>query len=211
MYPLYRFDIEQNTDEWHNIKIGMFSASVTDKLLSGTNTKGFQELISRITEERLTGIKSDSIVFAGNKYTERGHEFEPIARYDYEYRNLVSVKQVGVIIKDEWCLCSPDGLIGDNKLIQIKCPIFSTHREYLYLAKNNTDIRKIIPGNYYKQMQFELYVSGLDINVFTSYHPNLRALDIEVKRDEQMIKEIEDRLVEAKLLVLNEIEIIKNL
>ena len=73
--------------------------------------------------------RSDRSVFGGNKYTDRGHEFEPIARDDFEFRTLNPVKLVGVVIRDEWALCSPDGLIGEDKLHQIKCPIFSTQEE----------------------------------------------------------------------------------
>jgi len=211
MYPIYRYDIEQNSEEWEQIKIGMFSASSADKLLSGKDTKGYKELISKIAEERITGVKCDSNIFGGNSYTNRGHEYEPVARMDYEYRTLQAVNIVGVVIKDDWCLCSPDGLIGNNKLHQIKCPIFSTQEEYLSLAKNNTDFKKVIPSNYYKQMQFELFVTGREINVFTSFHPHLKALDIEVERDLSLINEITQRLEEAKIEVLNRIDYIKNL
>lgn len=211
MYPIYRYDIEQNSEEWEHIKIGMFSASSADKLLSSKDTKGYQQLISKIAEERITCQKCESSSFSGNTFTNRGHEFEQIARQDYEFRTLQAVKLVGVIIKDDWTLCSPDGLIDDNKLHQIKCPIFSTQEEYLEKVKKHTDIRKIIPGNYYKQLQFELNVSGREFNIFTSFHPNLKAIDIEVPIDEIMQIEINKRLDEAIVEVLERIEKIRNL
>ena len=210
--PNYRFDIEQNTDEWFNIKIGMFSASTAAKLLSDKKTKGYQQLISEIAEERITGNKCESKEFSGNSFTNRGHEFEPIAREDYEFRTLQSIKQVGVVIKDEWCLCSPDGLIYDDKLHQIKCPIFSTQEEYLLKAKKNEDVKKIIPSNYYKQMQFELFIChDRESNIFTSYHPHLKPLDIELKRDEEMQELIKIRLSDAIEEVKQRIELIKSL
>jgi hypothetical protein len=209
--PNYRFDIEQNSDEWDHIKVGMFSASSADKLLSGKDTKGYKQLISKIAEERITGKRCENDEFKGNWSTNRGHEFEPIARDDYEFRTLSAVKLVGVAIKDEWCLCSPDGLISDDTLHQIKCPIFSTQKEYLEKSKKyEGDVKKIIPGNYYKQMQFEMYVcDDRKTNIFTSYHPKLKALDIHVPRDEEMQKIIHQRLEEAKADVLNEIDLIK--
>lgn len=210
-YPIYRHDIKQNSEEWLDIKIGMFSASSSDKLLSEKNTKGYKELISKIAEERITGKRSDRSVFGGNKYTERGHEFEPIARDDFEFRTLNPVKLVGVVIKDEWALCSPDGLINEDKLHQIKCPIFSTHEDYLELSKITDDPKKIIGGSYYKQLQFELYVTGRESNIWTSFHPHLRPLDIEVFRDEEMLNEIHNRMFEAKKEVLERIDRIKNL
>lgn len=212
MNPIYRYDIEQNTEEWENIKIGMFSASVADKLLSGKDTKGYKQLIYKIAEERITGKRCENDDFKGNWATNRGHEFEPIAADDYEFRTLQATKKIGVVIKDDWCLCSPDRLISTNKLQQIKCPIFSTQKEYLEKIKTHTDIKKIIPGNYYKQMQYELFIcEDREVNIFTSYHPKLKAIDIEVLRDEEIQQLINSRIEDAKLDVIAEIEKIKNL
>jgi len=198
-----RFDIEQNTDEWVQIKVGKFSASTCADLLMDKKTVGYTGLIQKIIEERITGNPSESKKFQGNSFTERGHEFEPLARNDYEIRTFSEVVQIGVIELDEWVLCSPDGLIDNNGLYQAKCPIFNTQLEYLKTQK--------VPTNYYKQMQFELYVSGREYNVFNSYHPSLPPIDIIVYRDEIMIKEIEKRLSEAKEEVLKEIEFINSL
>ena len=199
----YRYDIVQNTEEWFDLKVGKFSASTCADLLMDKKTKGYTGLIDKIVEERMTGQPSESKKFQGNQFTERGHEFEPIAREDYELRSFKDVDIIGVVELDEWVLCSPDGLIGDDGLYQAKCPIFNTQKGYL---KN-----KKVPTNYYKQMQFELYVSGREYNVFNSYHPHLPAVDIIVKRDEQMIYEIEKRLTEAKKEVEVEIKLLKSL
>jgi hypothetical protein len=199
---VYRYDIEQNTDEWHAIKVGKFSASTCADLLMAKNTKGYQNLINKIIEERITGLASESKTWSGNSYTNRGHELEPFAREDYEIRYLQAVGIIGVVELDGWVLCSPDGLINDDGLYQAKCPIFNTQLEYLAKQK--------VPGNYYKQMQFELFVSGREFNVFNSFHPSLPAVDIILQRDEVMIAEIKQRLSEAKEEVLAEIELIKS-
>jgi hypothetical protein len=199
---VYRYDIEQNTDEWHAIKVGKFSASTCADLLMAKNTKGYQNLINKIIEERITGLASESKTWSGNSYTNRGHELEPFAREDYEIRYLQAVGIIGVVELDGWVLCSPDGLINDDGLYQAKCPIFNTQLEYLAKQK--------VPGNYYKQMQFELFVSGREFNVFNSFHPSLPAVDIILQRDEVMIAEIKQRLSEAKAEVLAEIELIKS-
>lgn len=198
-----RYDILQNTEEWFAIKLGKFSASTADSLLMDKKTAGYTNLIKKIVEERITGISTESKAFRGNSYTERGHELEPISCTDYEFRNLKTLKQVGVIELDDWTLCSPDRLIDDDGLWQTKCPIFHTQVEYLKTRK--------VPTNYYKQMQFELFVSGRKYNVFNSYHPFLPPVDIVVLRDEDMISNIKKRLEEAKEEVKKEIEIIKNL
>ena len=73
-------------------------------------------------------------------------------------------------------------MIGEDTLIQIKCPIFSTQLEYLESCK--------IPTNYYQQQQFELMVSGRKTNIFYSYHPSLPPFKKEISRDEDLINEI---------------------
>jgi len=206
--PIYRYDIEQNSDEWTEIKLGMFSASTCPDLLMDKKTKGYTSLISRIVEERITGEPCENNLFKGNAFTNRGHEFEGIARDNYEIRNLQVVKLVGVVIMDEWTLCSPDGLINDDGLHQIKCPIFSTHKEYLTKVKEG---KSPIISTYEKQLQFELMATNRDYNVFTSFHPKLKPIDIEVKRNLSMIEEIKNRLGEAREEAKKEIERIKNL
>ncbi len=199
----YRFDIQQNTDEWLAIKVGKFSASTCAELLMDKKTSGYKGLIDKIVEERMTGNPTESKKFQGNQFTDRGHELEPVAREDYEIRNFKEVKIIGVIELDEWVLCSPDGLIDDDGLYQAKCPIFNTQKGYLKSKK--------VPTNYYKQMQFELYVSNRNYNIFNSYHPNLPAFDVAIYRDESMIDEIKQRIKEAKQEVESEIKYLKSL
>jgi hypothetical protein len=177
----------------------MFSASVADALLMADTTSGYTNLIDKIAEERRTGQPCESISFKGNKYTDRGHKYEPMAAFDFEMKHLTTLQTVGVVIKDDWCLCSPDRLWGDDKLVQIKCPIYSTQKEYLR--------KKAVPTKYYKQMQFELFCcEDRKSDIFYSFHPNLPALEIEVFPDEKMFRQFEDRLKIAKEVVLTDIE-----
>lgn len=213
--PTYRYDIKQNSDEWIAIKVGKFSASVCNALLMAKTTKGYIDLIDKIVEERITGKPSESKVWKGNVFTERGHELEPVNRDDYEMRTFNDVVIIGVVELDEWVLCSPDGLIGDNMVWQAKCPIFNTQKKYLKLIEkhkdlSDNDILKKIDGNYYKQEQFELFVTGRKQAVWTSYHPNLNAIDLIIERDLVMIAEIEQRLIEAKKEVKIEILLLKS-
>lgn len=200
----YRYDIEQNTDEWIAIKVGKFSASPCAELLMDKKTKGYIGLIDKIVEERITGLPCEG-KWGGNSFTNRGHEFEPMAIQDYELRNLQVIKRVGVIVLDDWTLCSPDGLINDNAHYQAKCPIFNTQK-YSLLDKD-----KKISGAYYKQIQFELFVSGREYCVFNSFHPSLPAFDKIIYRDVEMINNIGIRLEESKIEVLNQISQIKSI
>ena len=210
-------DITQNTDEWYAIKLGKFSASIAADLLMDKKNKGYKNLIDKIVEERVTGNASESKAWSGDKFTERGHELEPIARTDYEDRTFSTADICGVIERDDWCLCSPDSLIGDDKMQQIKCPIFNTQRAYLSILNKfrdtmtDNEIMCKISSSYYKQMQFELMVSERSVNAFTSYHPKLPAIDLDIVRDEPLIKQIETRLEEAKKEVIEQINLIKQL
>jgi len=218
--PSYRYDIVQNSEEWMQERVRRIGASNAADLLMPKTTKGYQNLKDRLVEETITGIETESKKFFGNAYTERGHEFEPIAREDFEFRTLESVEIVGMVILDEWSHCSPDGLIGKDTLHQIKCPIFNTQKKYLSIVNDDktraekyrlsdNDLLKKIDTGYYKQLQYELYVSDRKVNIWTSFHPNLPAIDLNIVRDEDMIFNIENSLKEIKAEVLKEVEQIK--
>jgi hypothetical protein len=101
-------------------------------------------------------------------------------------------------------------------LYQAKCPLFRTHKKYLKAIASNPDLSmkdlfKKINSAYYKQMQFELFVTGREYNVFNSFHPRLPEIDLIIERDEEMITDIEERLDEAKQEVAKEIEFINSL
>lgn len=200
MQPKYNFSIKQNSDKWIKEKLGKFSASSSADLLMKRVTAGYGNLINRIAEERVTN-KSEEGRWRGNPDSRRGHEFEHKAIKRFEMENFISVKSVGIVVRDQWSSCSPDGLINDDGLIQIKCPIYKTQREYLRklkkIIKDKGNIIKVIDTTYYKQMQFELFITGRKYNVFYSYHPNLKPIKIVVERDEETIKNIELRLKEA--------------
>lgn len=182
------FEVEQNTPEWVQCRLGHITGSSATDLLMKETCEGYKKLIKRIVEERITGQSSES-KWNGNKFTERGHEYEPIAIEDYELKTFTKVHPVGFIEMNEWVGCSPDGLISTDTMIQIKCPIFATQLDYLESQK--------IPGTYADQMQFEMMVSGRKYNIFYSFHPNLPAVEIKLERDEQIIKEIQNKLMIA--------------
>lgn len=182
-------DVQQNSEEWNLLRDGRFTASVADKLLTEKGNKGYIDLIKKIFEEKYTGEPCESKAWQGNKYTDRGHELESFAIDYYKMENFCEVELVGFVELNENCGCSPDGFVGEDKLVQIKCPIFNTQIEYLESLK--------VPGNYYKQMQFELYVTGRKWDDFYSWHPKLPSVQIKVGRDEEMIKQIDTRIKEA--------------
>ena len=175
----YYYDVEQLTDEWHELKAGKFSASSAADLFMKKTTAGYNGLINRIVCEKITGKPVESYT---NEWMQRGIDLEPEALECFEKETFTKVKSVGFVEFDEWVGCSPDGLIGDNGLIQVKCPKYSTHIDY--------HINKLIPDAYMKQLQFEMYVTGRQYDIFYSYYPGLKPFSVKVERDEAMITEI---------------------
>lgn len=194
-------DIEQNTQEWIDLRLGKFTASSCADLLMKDTNKGYQNLIKKIVEERITGLPCEG-KWNGNYFTERGHLLEDEAIRHFELSEFQKVKRIGFVeLEGENTGCSPDGLIGDNVQLQIKCPIFSTQMDYLESEK--------IDSVYYKQMQFELMVTGREYNIFYSYHPSLPPVQKIVNRDEEMIQEIKDKLIIAEKEVQTKINKLK--
>lgn len=186
-------DIEQGSEEWLSLKRGKFTCSKFGDLFMAKNTAGYRNAIYQVVFERLTGETPES--FSGN-WMERGHEFEAEGREKYELITFNKISNGGFCELNEWIGGSPDGFVGKN-LIECKCPKYSTQIDYL--------IEKKLPKIYEKQVQGQLYVTGVKWCDFMCYHPKLKPLIIRVERDEEIIKEIESKLLEniekAKLIL----------
>lgn len=111
-------EMEQRSPEWFDIRKGKMTASEAQCIAA--NGKGLETYIYKVVVGKITGVSPDS--FAGNRHTERGNELEPDARLSYEISRDVTVKQVGFLEADEYLGASPDGLVGEDGGIEIKCP-----------------------------------------------------------------------------------------
>jgi len=156
----------------------------------GISTQGYTNLIHTITYERLSGEVAESF---SNDWMKRGSELQPLAAQSYELETFSKILSVGIVEQDEWVACSPDGLIEEDGLIEIKCPKFSSHLEYLFSRK--------VPKDYYAQIQFQLMVTERIWCDFYSFHPKLPGCRIRVERDGQAIEFIKLRLTESIKLV----------
>lgn len=121
------YDVEQNTEEWEALRIGKATASSFAKFMANYG-KAFGEPAERyalqIALERINGTKAEHSF--SNKHTDRGHEQEPVARILYENEYFVDVTNGGFfdcgLYGD-----SPDGLVGNDGVIEIKSVIAETH------------------------------------------------------------------------------------
>jgi len=185
--------MEQGSDAWFNIRIGKVTASRVADVLAKTKT-GYSttrdNYMAQLVCERLTGQKGESFT---NAAMQHGTETEPLARAAYEARYDVLVDEVGFVPHPSIIMAgaSPDGLVGDDGLIEIKCPNTATHIETL--------LSESVPNKYYTQMQFQIACTGRKWCDFVSFDNRLPTeLQMFVKRvprDEMYIKLIEDEIV----------------
>jgi len=158
---------EQGQSEWFNLRIGRVTASNIHKLIAktkkGTTAKRETYLWDLVTE-RITGQAKPHYV---SKAMEWGIENEPTARSAYEMRYDVPVETVGFITHDsiQWFGASPDGLIGDDGGLEIKCPDTDTHLQWMHAG--------IVPEEHLDQVLSNLSCSGRKWWDFMSYDPRL--------------------------------------
>ena len=142
-------ELEQGSDAWRQARCGSLGASSLHEALAKTAKGAWgasrANLLSRLVVERLTGAPQDSFQSQAMK---DGTAREPEARAAYQFEVATLVKTVGIIKHHTipWSHCSPDGLIGDDGLIEIKCPTESTHLDTLLGAS--------IPQKYVTQIMW---------------------------------------------------------
>ena len=174
-------DVLQGSPEWFAARCGIPSASKFDKIVTsvGKPSKEAKKYMYQLAAERVTGRTEESYT---NAIMERGKETEAEARNLYEMLHDVKIAQVGVCYPDDRKLCaaSPDGLIGGDGLIEIKCPLAYASVGYI--------LDGTLPTDYVQQVQGQLYVTGRKWLDFLSYYPGLKPMIVRVQRDEEFIR-----------------------
>jgi putative phage-type endonuclease len=169
--------MEQRSEEWFQARLGKVTASrvadVLAKIKSGESASRRNYKI-QLVSERLTGEKQETYV---NQAMQDGIDREFYAREKY-VQQFGEVEEVGFIQHPTLeAGASPDGLVGTDGIIEIKCPMGSTHTETL--------MTQDIPSKYVPQVQFQLLVTGRKWCDFVSYNPMFpEHLQVFVKRIE---------------------------
>ena len=176
---------EQRSPEWFASRSGVPSASEFDKIVTsdGSPSKQRTKYLYELVGQKLGALPEESYT---NKAIENGILRESEAREMYS-RDVKPVNEVGFCIHDEGYGASPDGLVEEDGMIEIKCPVLSTHIEYL--------IKQKLPTDYVQQVQGQLLVTGRKYNDFISYYPNLKPLVVRVYRDEVFISRLRSELL----------------
>ena len=168
-------DCEQGTPEWHSLRAGKPTASVFSKLITstGANSKQLEEYAIDLAIELLNGEAIQD--FSGNKHTRRGHEVEPEACADYEMENQVHVDHVGFITDNLGRYgCSPDGLIGNDGGLEIKCKSDKEH----YKMLKKYDVDGMTPASHIAQPQGCMFITKRKWWDLYLYHPKMRCVTI---------------------------------
>jgi len=181
-------ECKQGTPEWFKARAGVPSASNFDMIITtkGNPSKSAEKYLYKLAGERVSGLIEESYT---NGAMERGKILEDEARQLYQIITDTEVKQTGFCLVDgDWFGCSPDGLVGDDGLIEIKCPNMATHVGYLVYGK--------LPTDYFQQVQGQLLVTGRKWCDFMSYYPAIKPFIIRVERDEDFLFSLNAELKE---------------
>ena len=152
-------NLQQGSEEWHQLRLGKLTASKAQPI--ATAGKGLETLCFEKVAELLTGKAPEGYT---NADMERGNELEEMARNSYEMETGIVAKEVGFVEESEYVGCSPDGLIGDEGMLEIKCPNDKNFTIYLYDGK--------VDKQYYWQMQMQMLVAGRKWVDYVVFNPN---------------------------------------
>jgi putative phage-type endonuclease len=185
---------EQGTAEWHQMRLGKVTASKIADVMATIKTgeaAGRINYRAQLVAERITGNPTESFT---NSAMAWGTEHEPMAREAYERARGSIVEQVAFVDHPIIPMtgASPDGLIDDDGLVEIKCPNTATHIDTLLAGK--------APAKYIPQMQWQMACTGRQWCDFVSFDPrlpeDLQLAIYRVERDEGLIAEYEYKVRE---------------
>lgn len=192
-------DCEQGSEEWFQARLGKFTASVFDKVLTKTGKLSSQsdELINRLVAELIIGEPDETFQ---SDAMERGKELESEAlgfvnlTYDLSlepcgFASAGKYNDQGEFVEYGYG-CSADAIDEVEEIgLELKCP--SPHKHLAYLAKGE------LPTKYFAQVQGSMMVTGFKKWIFCSYHPLLESLVIEVERDDEYIEKLREAVLDC--------------
>lgn len=169
-------DCEQGTPEWNALRLGLPTASMFSKLLTtkGEPSKSANEYAISLAGE-VYANKPELDAWGGNSYTERGKELEDQAIALYEFDRDVTVERVGFVTDDVGDAgCSPDGLVNDDGMVEVKCLKAENHIKAILFHKKNGRC----PSTYVLQTQGQLMICERQWSDLIFFHPDLPLLVI---------------------------------
>ncbi len=182
-------NMEQGTVAWHEARLGKATASKISDVMAKTKSgpsASRATYAGQLIAERLSGRPTECFISPAMAH---GTETEATARDAYRMHCLCEVAEIGFVDHPTIAMsgASPDGLVGDDGLVEFKCPNSATHIDTL--------LKKVIPSKYVTQMMWQMACTGRAWCDFASFDPRLpehmQLIVIRLHRDDAMIAEIE--------------------
>lgn len=176
-------EVEQRSDEWYALRAGMPTASEFSKIVTskGEPSKSAAGYAITLANEMFAGKPVDA--WEGNAWTERGREMETRAIELYEFAHDLDIVPVGFVTDDKGEMgCSPDGLVGSEGLIEVKCLKGENHtKAILYFQKHGR-----CQPDYIQQAQGQMMICGRAWCDVVFYNPELPMLTIRMTPDKDV-------------------------
>lgn len=175
------YNVEQGSDAWHKLRLGIPTASQFDKIVTSAGKLSSQApaFAARLAAEIILGrsMETDLSHLAA---IHRGRELEPQAALAYEFEREVETQPIGFVTNDDGSVgISPDRLVGSDGLVEFKCPYPATH--VLYFSQG-------FDKKYYPQVQGQLLYAEREWNDRVSYSDEMPIYVERTYRDEPFIK-----------------------
>jgi putative phage-type endonuclease len=185
-------ELIQGSEDWKLARCGSLGASSIHEAVARTKTgwgASRANLMARLLAERLTGVPQDTYQ---SQAMVHGTETEPYALAAYEFYQDAIVERVGLVPHPSiaYSHASPDGLVGADGLVEVKCPGSATHIDTL--------LGQSVPGRYVAQMQWQMACTGRAWCDFVSFDPrmpeDMRLFVRRVQRDSAQIADLEKEI-----------------
>lgn len=205
MHEVNYSDVEQGSETWLDLRMGKMSASRANALLATVKygeAATYKNYRAELTVERITGFRPERYV---TKQMEYGTETETVAATMYSLQTGTVVNVCGIYTIEGKNICaSPDRLVDDDGLIEIKCRELSNHIQSIADGK--------VPKEYYQQIQFQLWVTNRKWCDYVSYGDempeNAQLFIKRVERDDVMIEDIIERAEQMETEIDNLIKVV---
>ena len=193
-------NVEQKSPEWFALR-KQYPLTASNAQAIGNNGKGLETLIWEKMAEKYSSADKEQY---SNEHLDRGNELESQARELYMLETGNEVEEVGFITNEEISKvggASPDGLVGDEGLLEIKCFADTKHFKALVDYKKTGTFE--IESQYLWQMQMQMLFTGRNWVDFLAYNPNYsQSLLIQrVDADPEMQQKIKDGLAKGEIII----------
>jgi predicted phage-related endonuclease len=193
---------KQGSEEWERLRKCKATASEFHRIVTPAQLKLSSSAKKYAVEKaaQILGLESEQP--PPSYWMERGTELEPQAFAEF-CRTVAPAQQVGFVVpfRDAMVGCSPDGLVGDNAVLEIKCPKAETLIEWILEGQ--------LPDQYRLQVQGEMWITDRPLCYFYGWHPEIEPMLIKVERDESVIDALTECVPKFMEIVESILKVVK--